>query len=163
MRRGRYTGGVQFRPSVTFAATLLAGAAWWACSNSSAGGGGGPDAGEAGEDVTVDVQSEPECDPCYDYCACTPGDSVYSPTACMTYVCPGSGVWGKFDCLGHGCMDAAEEEEASSVPSDATAGEAGEAGEAGDATSVNDSATTDGPTDAPRETTPDAPGEAAGD
>lgn len=112
-----------------------------------------PDGGGTGDDGTVDVAIEPPCNPCYQYCACTPGDTVYSPTACMTYSCPGSGVWGKFNCLGHGCVDAAEED-ASTEPSDATTADAADAG---DATSVIDSPTTDGPADAPTETTIDAP------
>ena len=113
------------------------------------------DGGAAGADVTGDVASDGSCNPCFEYCACTPGESLSPPTTCTTTMCPGSGVWGKLDCPGQGCTDAAEEE-ASSEPSDASTSEGG------DAMSATDSAATDAG-DAPNETTTDARAEAAGD
>jgi hypothetical protein len=137
------------RALAVFAVTLVAGAACWSCSNSSAGA---PDASEAGDDGGTHVAVDgPECDPCHQYCSCTPGKTMYSPTSCTTYTCPPTGVWGLLNCAGESCPDAANEE-AASEPADATTHDA----PAGDAP-------TDSPVDAPREAMTDGPGEAASD
>ncbi len=95
-----------------FGVVVVASAAWWSCSNSSAGGGAGPDGGEAGEDASdVTMAEGPECNPCFQFCACRPGEMVYSAAQCMTYTCPPNGVWGAMGCTGPSmCADASDEQ-----------------------------------------------------
>ncbi len=82
------------------------GATWIACRGSSSERPGVDDAGDAGADgdATSGEDTGPaECSPCYATCACTPSDQWPAPQACATYVCGASGMWGPFECLGHGC------------------------------------------------------------
>jgi hypothetical protein len=95
------------------------------------------DAGEAGDDVIDGASAEgPECNPCFQLCACTPGAMVYSAAQCMTYTCPPSGVWGATGCAGPSmCVDASDEQPsatdaASDARGDAPADGSGEAGDA---------------------------------
>lgn len=137
-----------------FGVIVFASAAWWSCSSSSAGGsgGGGPDGGEAGDDASDVTIEQPECNPCFQICACTPGDMVYSPTACMTFTCPPTGVWGEMGCTGPSkCGDASDEQQppgmdatteaapeaASDAPADAPADGVTEAAEPSDASDAS--------------------------
>lgn len=99
----------------SFAATAaVCGLAWIACSNrpqnsmnvpEDASSDDGPD-GSSDDGSGIDLDSG-TCSPCGEICACTPGDSFYSPAACGTYTCPASGMWGGATwCQGHGCPEA---------------------------------------------------------
>jgi hypothetical protein len=100
------------------------------------------DAGEAGDDASDGPSGEgPECNPCFQFCACTPGQTVYSAAQCMTYTCPPTGVWGAMGCTGPSmCPDASEEQ---SPATDATT-----------------EAASDAPGDAPGHVRSDAPSDA---
>jgi hypothetical protein len=125
---------------------------WWSCSNSSAGGGGAADAGEAGNDASDGAVIEgPDCNPCFQFCACTPGQMLYSPAQCMTFTCPPNGVWGAMGCTGPSmCVDASDEQPAAM---DAATDASGDA-----ATDAHGDASGDAPSDAVSEAT-----EASGD
>jgi hypothetical protein len=89
------------------------GATWIACRGSSSEQPGVDDAGDAGDagadgDAASDEDTGGECSPCYQACACTPGDQWPAPQACVTYVCGAGGVWGPFECLGQGCPPAVD-------------------------------------------------------
>ncbi len=74
----------------------------------------------------------PDCNPCLQVCACTPGDTFFATGSCMTYTCV-SGTWGAFDCLGLGCDEAGDAP--FEVGSEASAGDSGDSSlaDAGDA------------------------------
>jgi hypothetical protein len=86
------------------------GATWIACRGSSSEQPGVDDAGDAGADgdAASDEDTGGGCSPCYQACACTPSDRWPAPQACVTYVCGSSGMWGPFECLGHGCPPAVD-------------------------------------------------------
>jgi hypothetical protein len=137
---------VQSRAWVGFGFSVVASLVWWSCSNSSAGGGGATDAGAGGDDASDGaVIEESECNPCFQFCACIPGQTLYSPTQCMTFTCPPNGVWGAMGCTGPSmCVDASDEQPAApDAAMDAS----------GDAAS-------DAPGDAPIDASGDAPRDA---
>jgi len=117
---------VQSRAWAGFGVSVVASLVWWSCSNSSAGGGGAADAGEAGDDASDSaVVEETECNPCFQLCACTPGQPVYSPKQCMKYTCPPNGVWGSLGCTGPSmCVDASDEQPAATDASGDAASDA---------------------------------------
>ncbi|MGD0526061.1 MAG: hypothetical protein ABSE49_13000 [Polyangiaceae bacterium] len=89
------------------------GAMWIACRGSSSEQPGVDDAGDAGGDADADAASDEDtgsgdCTPCYQACACSFGDQWPAPQACATYTCGASGMWGPFECLGHGCPPAVD-------------------------------------------------------
>ena len=103
---------MQSRAWVGFGFSVVASVVWWSCSDSSAGGGGATDAGEGGDDaIDGAVIEESDCNPCFQFCACTPGETLYSPTQCTTFTCPPNGVWGAMGCTGPSkCVDASDEQ-----------------------------------------------------
>ncbi len=105
------------------ALVLVFGTAWIACKGSSPAQPGVEDAGDAAADVdaTSDEDTGGQCSPCYQACACMPGDQWPAPQACVTYVCSGSGMWGPFECLGPGCPPAVDggSEASADAPADA--------------------------------------------
>ncbi len=138
---------MQSRAWVGFGIACLASLAWWSCSNSSASGGGAPDGGEAGEAATDGTIGEgPECNPCFQFCACTPGEMVYSAAQCMTYTCPPTGVWGATGCTGPSmCADASDEQ---AMTMDATREASAEASSDAPADVTSDAVSEDAPGDA---------------
>jgi hypothetical protein len=135
----------------TLPALILAfGATWIACRGSSSEQAGVDDAGDAGADVDAasDEDAGCGCSPCYQACACTPGDQWPAPQACATYVCGAGGMWGPFECLGKGCPPAVDggADASGDAPADAP----------GDARA-------DGPEDAPADGAIDVATDAAND
>jgi hypothetical protein len=149
-KRVAYTARVQSRAWVGLGVSVVASLVWWSCSNSSAGGGGAADAGEAGDDASdAAVIEESDCNPCFQFCACTPGQTLYSPTLCMTYTCPPNGVWGVMGCTGPSmCADASDEGAAATDAATDASGDVANDG-LGDA---RIDASGDGPSDAISET-----------
>ena len=102
-------------------ALVWVGAAWAGCkSAASSASGSGDDAGDASDDMTAQPDNGQPCNPCLAVCACTPGDTYFSPGNCMTVFCGPSGTWGG---VGLGCMDAADDGEAGET--DGTTGDGG--------------------------------------
>jgi hypothetical protein len=134
---------MRFQLALPAALVFAFAATWVACHGSSSEQAGVEDAGEAGEgddDVFAPSgdDSGTECTPCYQACACTPGDQWPAPQACATYTCGPGGTWGPFECLGHGCPQ----------PPDA-------------GTDASHDAREDAPGDAPADGPEDAPGDGA--
>jgi len=90
----------------------LAGATWIACKSSSSGSASGDDGGDDGGSDATQQPEGPTCNPCLQVCACTPGDTYFSPGNCMTVTCGPSGTWGGGGCVGLGCVDATDDGEA---------------------------------------------------
>jgi hypothetical protein len=108
---------------------------WTACHASSspyAGANSGDDAAEA-ESAPEPESAPPECNPCFQLCPCTPGDTFFSPGTCTTYTCL-DGAWGGGGCLGPGCDDGG----------DAESGDDDAEGGGGDADAIEDSSALDG-------------------
>jgi hypothetical protein len=110
--------------------------AWTAChaGTSPAGGNSGGDAADAGSPPETE-SAPPECNPCFQLCACTPGDTFFSPGTCTTYTCV-DGAWGGGGCLGLGCDDGGDAESVDDAAEDG-------GGDAGDDSEPMDDASPD--------------------
>jgi hypothetical protein len=140
---------MRVRACVVFATIAVLGVGWAGCTHTdyvppaSADG----SANDGTLDEFLIVEDTFECSPCFQVCACTPGDTFYSPGKCMTVYCPPEGMWGgPGECGGLGCAEASPEPEAGPEAGPTDAGRDGP-----DATSAGDSGGDSGmdATDAP--------------
>jgi hypothetical protein len=116
------------------------------------------DSADADDDAALDATFTPdsfECNPCFEVCACTLGDTFVSPRDCRTYICE-DGAWGGMGCVGRGCDDASVDD--SSQGDDATGDDA-----MGDDAPSGDAAASDAPGDTPIDAPPDRSGDASAD
>jgi hypothetical protein len=104
MRSGR-----TLRTALTVLALLLVGASWTSCSSSS-NGAAPADAGSDADGTAMDstIQEDSGCNPCFEVCGCTPGDTFVINGACKTITCGSSEQWGIVDCE-TSCPEAGDE------------------------------------------------------